>query len=226
MFVYFAIAPALPELPAGDTRVLVAGAAGMLMVGATALSLVPARDTTVGPALIVLGAGLLVGALNAGGVGATANVVEALLAGAVGLLFARALSTPLVAIAVPLFVAAIDVWSVANGPTSDLLEGAGDRVDALSFDLPTWGDEGSVGRLGLTDAVFLSMFATWAWRYGFRRAATVVGLSLGLIASLVVGIAFDRAVPALPLIAAGYLLPNVDRIGAVLRMDVADGRPG
>lgn len=221
-FVYFAIAPALPELPAGDSTVLVAGGVGMLMIAATTLSLLPARDTTIGPLLIALGAGLLVGAMNVGDVGAVANVFEALLASAVGLLFARALSTPVIAIAVPIFVAAIDIWSVASGPSSRLLDGPADSADALSFDLPMWGNMGSVGRLGLSDAVFLSMFATWAWRYGFRRAATLAGLLLGLLASLVLGPALDRAIPALPLIAAGYLLPNLDRIAAVLRSEPQD----
>jgi hypothetical protein len=217
--VYFCVAPALPELPAGDTRVLVAGGVGMMLVAGTALSLVPARDTTFGPLLIVFGTGLIVAFLNVGGVGAVANVPEALLAATIGLLFARMLSTPLIAIAVPLFVAAIDIWSVASGPSSRLLQAPGDRVDALSFDLPTWGDSGSVGRLGLSDAVFLSMFAAWSWRYGFRRAATLVGLALGLVASLVLGVLTDQAIPALPLIAAGYLLPNLDRIPGVLRME-------
>jgi len=221
-FVYFAIAPALPELPAGDGSVLVAGGVGMLMIAAATLSLVPARDTTVGPLLIALGAGLLVAALNAGGVGAVANVFEALLAATVGLLFARALSMPLTAIAVPIFVAAIDIWSVASGPSARLLDGPADPADALSFDLPTWGDMGSVGALGVSDAVFLSMFAAWAWRYGFRRVATVVSLALGLLASLVLGVALDRAIPALPLIAAGYLLPNLDRVAAVLDWEVGE----
>jgi len=215
-FVYFAIAPALPELPAGDGAVLVAGGVGMLLIAAATLSLVPARDTTIGPLLIVLGAGLLVAALNVGEVGAVANVFEALLAGAAGLLFARALSTPVIAIAVPIFVAAVDIWSVASGPSSRLLDGPANPVDVLSFDLPMWGTMGSVGQLGLSDAVFLSIFATWAWRYGFRRAATLAGLTLGLLASLVLGLTFDRAIPALPLIAAGYLLPNLDRIAALL----------
>ena len=219
VFVYFAIVEWLPELPYGDITVLVAGGIGMLMIAAATLSLVPARDTTIGPLLILLGAGLLVAALNVAGVGAVANVFEALLAGGVGLLFARALSTPIIAIAVPIFVAAIDIWSVASGPSSRVLDGPADATDALSFDLPMWGNMGSVGRLGLSDAVFLSMFATWAWRYGFRRGATLAGLSLGLLASLVLGLVFDRAIPALPLIAAGYLLPNLDRIAAVLRLD-------
>jgi hypothetical protein len=214
---YFLVAPALPALPDGDAETVVAGGVGLMMVAAATLALVPARDTLVGPVLIALGAGLLVGALNAAGAGAAANVPEALLAAAVGLLFARALGTAAVAVAVPLFVAAIDTWSVFSGPSSRLLEDGGDRVDALSFDLPAWGDMGSAGRLGVSDAVFLAMFAAWAWRFGFRRRATVAGLVLGLIASLVLGIVLDRAIPALPLLAAGYLLPNLDRIAAVLR---------
>jgi hypothetical protein len=160
-----------------------------------------------------------VGALNADGatgVGAGANVAEALLAGAIGLLFARWLATPVIAVAVPIFVAAIDIWSVASGPSSQLLEGGTDAIDPLSFDMPAWGHMGSAGHLGLSDALFLSMFAGWAWRYGLRRGATVIGLTLGLVAALVLGLELDRAIPALPLIAAGYLLPNLDRMPRLL----------
>jgi hypothetical protein len=221
-FGYFLAAPALPALPGGDQTVLVAGSIGLLLVAASTLALLPARETLVGPLLIVLGSGLLVGALNSGGsagVGAGANVFEAFLAGSVGLLFARWLATPIVAVAVPLFVAAIDVWSVASGPSSRLLAHGTDRVDPLSFDLPAWGDMGSAGHLGLSDAVFLSTFAAWAWRYDLRRWWTLAGMTVGLIASLVLGILLDRAIPALPLIAAGYLLPNLDRLGPLLRRE-------
>ncbi len=214
---YFLAAPALPALPAGDATVVVAGGIGLLMVAATTLSLLPARDSLIGPLLIVLGTGLLAGALNAAGVGAGANVAEAMLAAAVGLLFAHWLSAPAVAIAVPVFVAAIDVWSVASGPTSRLLENDPKSSDPLSFDLPAWGDQGTAGQLGVSDAVFLSMFAAWAMGYGFRRAATLAGLALGLIASLALSIVLDRAIPALPLIAVGYLLPNLDRLPRLLR---------
>ena len=213
---YYLAAPALPALPAGDATVVVAGGVGMLMIVASALALVPAHPTLVGPLLIVLGAGLLVAALNAAGVGAAANVPEALLAGAIGLLFARWLATPVIAIAVPIFVAAIDVWSVASGPTSRLVDSGTDSTDPLTFDMPAWGHMGSAGHLGLSDALFASMFAAWAWRYGFRRTATIVGLALGLLGSLALGILLDRTIPALPLLAAGYLLANLDRIPALL----------
>jgi hypothetical protein len=188
----------------------------MLMVAATPLALLPGYESLVGPLLIALGAGLLVAALSAAGVGAGANVPEAMLAAAVGLLFARWLATHVIAIAVPIFVAAIDVWSVASGPSARLLSDGTDSSDPLSFDLPAWGHMGSAGHLGLSDALFASMFAAWAWRYGLRRAATLVGLTLGLLGSLSLGLLLDRAFPALPLLAAGYLLPNLDRLPALL----------
>jgi hypothetical protein len=185
------------------------------MIAACTLALLPAYETLVGPVLIALGAGLLAGALNAADVGAAANVPEAMLAGAIGLLFARWLATPVIALAVPIFVAAIDIWSVATGPTSRMTDT--DSADTLSFDLPAWGHSGSAAHLGLSDALFLSMFAAWALRYGFRRGATIAGLTVGLVGALALGLLLDRTIPALPLLAAGYLLPNLDRIPALLR---------
>jgi hypothetical protein len=214
---YFLAAPALPALPAGDAAVLVAGGVGLLTIAGTALSLLPTRDTVVGPLLIVLGAGLLTAALNAAAVGAGANVPEALLAAALGLLLARGLRFPEIAITLPLFVALIDAWSVASGPSSRMFAGGAPIDDPLSFDVPGWGHAASAGVLGLSDAVFLAMFAGWALHFGFRRIATIAGLVSGLVAALVLGVVLDRAIPALPLLAAGYLLPNVDRVGRLLR---------
>jgi hypothetical protein len=212
---YFLVAPALPALPDGDTTIVVAGGGGLLVLAASTLALLPAYETVVGPLLIALGAALLAGALNAADVGAAANVPEAMLAGAIGLLFARWLATPVIALAVPIFVAAIDIWSVASGPTSRMTDTG--TADTLSFDLPAWGHSGSAGHLGLSDALFLSMFAAWALRYGFRRGATVAGLTVGLVGALALGLLLGRTIPALPLLAAGYLLPNLDRIPALLR---------
>jgi hypothetical protein len=127
---------------------------------------------------------------------------------------ARWLEGPVVAVAVALFVAAVDVWSVASGPSSQMLAAGTDRVDPLSFDLPAWGGGGSAGHLGLSDAVFLSMFAAWAWRYGCRRGVTIAAMVAGLLATLGLSVALDTAIPALPLLAAGFLLPNADRLWA------------
>jgi hypothetical protein len=208
---YFAIAPVLPDLGDGDGAYLVADGIGLIAVAATVATLVPAwRARTVQIAVLGCGA-VAVAVLNLAGVGALANVPEALFAAAVGLLLAAALATPAVAIAVPLFVAVIDIWSVASGPTARLVESGRDPVDVLSFDMPAWGG-GSAGSLGLTDAVFIAMFAGWAWRFGLRRRATLAGMIAGLLAALVLSLATREAIPALPLVAAGYLLPNADRL--------------
>jgi hypothetical protein len=216
---YFLGAPALPALAPGDATVIVAGSIGVLLVAATTLALVPAHETLFAPLLVILGSGLLVAALNLGGTegaGAAANVPEALLAGAVGQILARLIKVAGSAVAVPLVVAAVDIASVWRGPTARMLEDGTDRVDPLSFDLPAWGDAGSAGHLGLSDAIFLSMFAVWTQRYGLRRGPTLLGMLLGLLATPVLSVAFDATIPALPLIAAGYLLPNADRLGGLL----------
>jgi len=213
---YFLLAPALPALPSGDPTVLVGGSVGILAVAAATLALLPARGTVAGPLLVALGAGLIVAGLNAAGVGAGANAFEAMLAAAVGLILARVLGAPAVAVVVPVFVAAIDLYSVLTGPARRLLDSGGSAVDALSFALPAWGG-GLAGRLGVSDAVFLAMFAAWAWRFGLRRRATVAAMVIGLVAALVLSVALDTAIPALPLLVAGYLLPNGDRLLDLLR---------
>jgi hypothetical protein len=213
---YFAVAPALPDLGDGDGALLVADGIGLLAIVATVATLMPAwRARNVQLAVLCAGAAV-VAVLNLAGVGALANVPEAMTAAAAGLLLAAALATPTVAVAVPLFVAVIDIWSVASGPTSRLVESGSDPVDVLSFDIPAWGG-GSAGGLGLTDAVFIAMFAGWAWRFGLRRRVTLAGMAIGLLAALVLSLATDEAIPALPLVAAGYLLPNVDRLVARVR---------
>jgi hypothetical protein len=208
---YFAIAPALPDLGSGDAELLVADGIGLMLILATVASLLPAWRAQRVQVIALAGAAAVVAALNLAGVGALANVPEAILASAVGLLLAGALATPAVALAVPLFVAAIDIWSVASGPTSRLVEAGRDPVDALSFDIPAWGG-GTAGGLGITDAVFLAMFAAWAWRFGLRRRATLAGMAAGLLTALVLSVLTEEAIPALPLVAAGYLLPNLDRL--------------
>jgi len=215
--VYFLAAPALPALPEGDASLLVAGGLGVLLVAGAALSLLALRDAPVALGLVALGSGLLAAALNAGDVGAGANVVEALLAATIGLLFARALDAPAIAVAVPVFVALVDVWSVAGGPTAKLIADGTPAADPLSFDLPAWGSMGSAGHLGASDAVFLAMFAAWALRHGCRRTATIASLALSLVATIALSAAVDRAIPAIPFLAAAFLLPNADRLARQLR---------
>jgi hypothetical protein len=210
------VAPALPAL-SGDAETLVAGGIGLVLVALVALALVDAADSTFSLWIFAAGTFLLVAILDAAGAGPGAIVAEALLAASIGILFARAMATPAIALAVPVFVALIDLWSVTSGPSSAIIRDRPTGLEELTFDLPAWGGGSSAGRLGLSDIVFLAMFAAWAWLFGFRRGATAAGLVLGLLASLVLGVALDASIPAIPLLALGYLLPNADRARILFR---------
>ena len=219
---YFLVAGDLPDLGSGDTATVVAGLAGVGAVAAVVVALTQADGDVASVGLLLAGSVLLVAGMDAAGAGASVSAFEALAAGSFGVLLGRALAAPAVALAIPVFVAVVDAWSVATGPTSSLSESGTRGAAELTFDLPSWGGAPGAGsRLGLVDAIFLAMFSVWARRYGLRPRATAVGMVAGLLAAVVLSVALDRVVPALPLMAVGYWLPNLDRVGGLLH-----GSPG
>jgi hypothetical protein len=210
-------AGALPA-PGGSAGLYLAGVAGAVAVGLCALAPLPGREEAAGLAVFGAGAALLAVALNAQGVGAAATPVEALFAAAAGLLFALAFAAPAAVVAVPVLVAGIDLASVLGAGTGGLA-GAGDEPDVLTLDLPRWGGGGDVAQLGLLDATFLALFAAWALRHGLRPRLALALMVAGLAASVALGVALDRPVPALPFLAAALLLPSADRLARLLRAD-------
>ncbi len=220
---YLLLAPALPDLGDGKASVLVAGSLGLALLGVLALCLVDLRDSAALAALLGLGAALLAAAMTVAEAGAVADVPKALFAAALGVVLARVLATPVVVLAVPLFVAAIDIWSVSSGPSSRLLERDSGAVDFLAFAIPSWGG-GEVGRLGISDAVFLAFFAALAWRYGLRQRITGAALVGAIVLALFVEVATDRALPLLAFLAAALLVPNLDRMGGLLRAEEEEAR--
>lgn len=215
---YFLVAGDLPSLGSGDHAVLVAACLGIAFVAAIVFSVAEHDDDVFAITLLLLGAILLVGAMDAAGAGSSVTTFEALTAAALGTLLGRALATPAVALAIPVFVALVDAWSVASGPSSRLLHGDPRGAAELTLDLPGWGGvPGAGSRLGVTDAIFLAMFAVWAKRFGLRRRATAIGMVAGLLATIAISVTTARAIPALPLMAVGYWVPNLDRLAALFR---------
>ena len=217
---YLLVAPHLPAPSDIDGAALAAGAAGLVAFGLCALALTPAYDEPVPLVLVAFGAGMITAVLTATDARTAEDLCKVAAASALGLLLAWALrSMPAVVIAVPVFVAAIDLWSVLSGPTSQLLRTEPETLDHLSFVLPAWKGGLGAAQLGVSDIVFLSFFAGCAWRYGLRRRITAVLLLVSLVATLAVGIWADRAVPALPGLALALLLPNLDLLPGVLRSE-------
>ena len=204
------------ELPgtSGEAGRYLAGCAGALFAGLAALALLPGRDEPLGLAVLGGGAAFLAAVLAAQDVGAAANPVEGLAAASAGLLFAWAFATPLAVVAIPLVVAGIDVAALLTGP-EEPLRGSG-PVDVLTLDLPALGGGESVARLGLLDATFLALFAAWSVRYALRPRLGVILMLAGLCGSVALGLALDRAMPALPFLAAALLLPAADRLPGLL----------
>ena len=211
---YFALAGSLPDLGDRDATAIVSGAVGMLALAACTFTLLPAREELPALAALAVGGLLLGGALTAAGVDAGANVAKVLFAASAGMLLAAWLSLPQLVVVIPVFVAGIDLASVLAGPTSVLLREHSPALDYLSFSVPAWG--GGTEQLGVADVIFLGFYAAAAWRHGLRRTATAAGLVLGLIAAVVAGVLADRALPVLPALALGLLLPNLDRLGPLL----------
>jgi len=208
---YFEIASVLPDLGGVQAQTIVAGSLGLALIGACSLAAVEVRRSMPGLIGLAVGAGMIAAALAAGGEGAAADPYRAVMAGALGSLFASWFLDRRALVALPLVVAGIDAWSVSGGPASTLM--GAHAIDFLTFDLPLWGfDAGRAGQLGLADAVFVGMFATWAWKFGLRGRVTGFALVLALLAGLVLGELLDEAIPVLPLLAAALLVPNADRI--------------
>ena len=216
---YFLAAPALPALHPLDVAIAVAAAAGLALVVALAVMPAPAVDAPLSLVPAVLGAGLLVAALNAARAGAAASPFEALLFGCLGVAFAALLDAPALALALPLFVAAVDLSGVAGtGPGTLLAQDAAPPGDPLTVELPGWGGGLPAARVSAADIVFLAAYAAYAHRLALRPRASAVAMLAALVAAVVLSLALDRRVPALALMSGAFLAVNADRLTGVFAM--------
>ena len=215
-FTYLLITPVLPDVGgSGDVNTLVSNVPTLLLLGACVLVWLPARDEAFALGLLAFGSGLVAaGATEAGSV-PVADVTRAMFGATLGMLLAWALAEPMIVVAIPLFVAGIDIASVAGGPSELLARNGSGTGEFLSLYLPAWGG-GRAGILGLADLIFLAFFAASAWRFGLRRRVTTTALLLALPATVGIALALDTAVPALPVLAAALLVPNLDLLPRLL----------
>jgi hypothetical protein len=210
---YFLAAGALPE-----ASVYVAGCAGAVAVALCALAPLAGRDEPVGLAVFGIGAALLAVALDGRDVVVEATPVEALFGASAGLLFAYGFAAPAAVVALPLLVAGIDAASLLGG-ASDVVRDQTRGSDVLTLDLPAWGDGDSAPALGLLDATFLALFAAWSLRFALRPRLAIGLMVAGLVGAVGLSLALDRALPTVPFLAAGFLLPALDRLPALLRSE-------
>jgi hypothetical protein len=213
---YVLVAPELPQLHPPELSALVACTVGLTLVVAIVAGLAAMADAPLTLFPAVVGAGLLVAALDATDVGAAATPFEAILLCSLGIAFAVVFDAPALAVALPLFLAVIDIAQAQGSGSAGLFTLSTSKPgDALTLDLPDWGTGLAAARLSAPDVVFLGAFAAYARRLGLRERAAEAGMLLGLLAAVASEVLLDSELPTIALMAVGYLAPNVDRVGAL-----------
>ena len=216
---YVLAAPSLPVIGDVDTSIVVACTIGSAFIFVCLACVIPVSDSPPLLTILAVGAFGLVAGFNVADFGAAASPIEAIAYSAFGGIFAVGLLAPSLALALPVFVAGIDVISTFAGGPSELLANAGQTQpgDPLSLEMPDWGNGLPAGRLGISDVVFAGVFLVFARRYDLRPRATAVALWVSTGVAIVLKVSFDAAIPVLPLMAAAYFLVNADRLPALLR---------
>jgi len=185
----------------------------------------PLATTRAVPVLLVAFGALAV-ALSLAGMGSLFNVTKLLALTMLGYLFMQAFEALSWVVLIALIIPWVDAISVWRGPTDYVVSekpGLFDRI-SIAFRLP--GEEGSAN-IGPPDILFFALFLSTASRFGLRVGWTWVSMVGLLVVTLVATTQFDvRGLPALPAIAIGFLLPNVDLIWRAWRergLEVRDG---
>jgi hypothetical protein len=178
----------------------------------------PLRES--GPRELAFGALGLVAltvVLEAAGLDVAANFVKVAAVAAVAwwfLGFFEALSWVLL---VALLIVPVDAFSVARGPTKEIVENQPEVFNALSVSFPLPGQHSSA-QLGLPDFLFFSLFLAATARFGLRVGWTWLAMALSFGTTLALAVAFDVAgLPALPLLSAAFVLVNADLLWRAYR---------
>jgi hypothetical protein len=84
-------------------------------------------------------------------------------------------------------------------------------LDFLLLVFPTFGSPLGFG-LGVSDFIFLALFAAASRFLNLRYLATLLGLCLATFLAVTAGLLLERPLPALPFIAIAFVLVNLDLI--------------
>jgi hypothetical protein len=202
-----------PHLPEPRTWGQIAGLAlvSFPLATLTIAALLPYAANRPGAlAAAAAAAAVLAGVLIAAGLAGTPATLAKLVAAAcAGFALTVLLRTPLELAGIAILVAAVDALSVAAGPTHVIVEHHTDVLDTFTLAFHPLGTFGSA-QIGVSDFVFFALFVAAAIRMGLRRRPTWAAMTASFGATAALSYAVDSALPALPLLSLGLLLPNAD----------------
>jgi hypothetical protein len=136
---------------------------------------------------------------------------------AIGWLFLRYFEEVSWVVLVAFIVPWVDAYSVWRGPTHEIVTHRQHVFSTLSFAFPVPGANGSA-KLGLPDLLFFALFLGAAARFRLREPWTWLCLTASIGGTMALATLFDvGGLPALPLLALGFLLPNADLLWRAVR---------
>jgi hypothetical protein len=144
-----------------------------------------------------------------------ADLSRILAAACVGIALARYITSVGVVLIIVLAAIASDLFSVFAGPTRVLVQEDSPILDGLLLVFPTFGSALGFG-LGVSDFIFLALFAAAGRFLDLRYAATLLGLCFAAFLAVTAGLLLQRPLPALPFIAIAFVIVNADLIVASL----------
>jgi hypothetical protein len=203
--------------------------AGLSLVSIPLATLVPRAmrpPTTVGPQLLAaFGGAVAITALLiwAGYPGTPATLAKLCAASVLGLALGSLLQSTAEIVGIALLIAAVDIYSVAAGPTRVIVEHHVEVLNAFTLAFHPLGSQG-VAQIGASDFVFFAVFLAAAARFHLRRDASWLAMTGSFGATLMLSYLFDHALPALPLLSLSFLAVNAGPLRARLRAP-RDGRP-
>ena len=144
-----------------------------------------------------------------------ANLSRILAAACLGISLARHVESVGVILIIVAAAIASDLFSVFAGPTRALMREDSPVLDVLLLVFPTFGSALGFG-LGVSDFIFLALFAAASRFLTLRYKATLLGVCSAAFLALTAGLLLGRPLPALPFVAVAFVLVNADLIVASL----------
>jgi hypothetical protein len=142
-----------------------------------------------------------------------ANVAKAVFAASVGLWLATQIDSLAIFVVVAVLAALVDTFSVltAAGPTNTLLNKAPQVVGYFTVAMTWFGYSyrDAYSAIGTSDLLFFSLYLGAALQFRLRVRLTVVAMTASFLLTVVLAL-WSRALPALPLLSAAFLLANAD----------------
>jgi hypothetical protein len=168
--------------------------------------------------------GVLAWAFHVAGWNTAENFCKLFGVTAIGFAFLEYFETLSWVVLVSLIIPWVDAYSVWRGPTKVIVTKHAHVFTNFSFAFPIPGEK-TAANLGLPDLMFFALFLAAAARFRLRPGWTWLLMTLSFGATLAIAVWRDLGgLPALPLLALGFLLANGDLIWTDLRRSSADAR--